>query len=149
MLVAAGVRLIAELCVCEAIPAFVEMLDVASVMTRILQTGAYRARVKCWKVATVLIARESPKALEFLMDPGTLALAVEQIDRDIPKLTIMSFLMSVCELAKRIRAHGIATSLGTKELMETLSEIEEALPRTELNDSALELLRALADIPRA
>jgi hypothetical protein len=151
MVVATGLKLIAEFCACEQMQRFVEQLDVATVMDRILRTGAYRSRINGWRFARVWIERASPKARMFFLQPGLLAQAAEQIDRDTPKLSFMviNFLIAVFEVAIRMRAFGITRSLGTKELVESLSEVEGGHPRTQLSDRAFALVRMVEEAQTA
>jgi hypothetical protein len=134
--VAAGLKLVAELCSCKKTQKFVEMLDVANVGDRIVRTGTYRSRVSFWRLAKVLIKCQSPKGCEFLLEPGLLAQAVGQIDPETPKLSLMiiDYLIAVCEEARRIGKCAITKELETTELRDTLSSIKQCYSRTVLND---------------
>jgi hypothetical protein len=144
-ILAAGLKLMAELCTCERTRKFVEMLDLAKVTDRILQNGKYRSRINFWRLAGAWIGFASPRAREFLLHPRLLAQAAEDIDQGAPKhmLVIMDFLIAVCGVMKEIERFEITMAFGTKEFMERLSHIQEEHTETALGERALALIEML------
>jgi hypothetical protein len=142
---AAGLKLMAELCTCEKTREFVEMVDLAKVIDRILQNGKYRSRINFWRLARAWIGFASRRAREFLLHPRLLAQAAEEIDQGAPKhmLVIIEFLIAVCAVTKEIERFEITTAFGTKEFMERLSHIQEEHPKTVLSERALALIEML------
>jgi hypothetical protein len=141
VIVAAGLKLMAELCRCEEMERLVEAHDVATVMDRVLQTGTYLLRVNCWRWARVWIEHASPEAREFLLEEDLLTQAAEQIDRDTPKLALI--LIEFLIAASKVETKGLMRTLGTKELVESLFGVEEGHPGTSLSERAMELIEIL------
>jgi hypothetical protein len=150
-IVAAGLKLMAELCRCPKMQVFLERLEVAEVVNGIMEWGAYRSRVNCWRLAQAWIEIASPAARNFLFAPALLHAAADQIDADAPKLSLTAtrFLITVFETAIKMKMFEISRDLGTKALEERLEEISEAYPRTELSDRAMALVRMIGEAQTA
>jgi hypothetical protein len=141
----AGLKLMAGICTCEKTRKFVETLDLAKIIDRILQNGRYRSKVNFWRLARAWIEFPSPTARDFILQPHLLRQAAEQVYRGAPKpmLVIIDFLIAVCAVAKEIEQFEMIKAFNTKEFMERLSHIQEEHPKTALSERALMLIGML------
>jgi hypothetical protein len=145
VVVAAGLKFIAMLCGEEKMQRFTEMIDLPRVMNRVLRTGTCQMKANFWRFAAAYIKGASPRAREFLLEPGLLAQAAEQIDQGTEKhmLMVIGFLIAVCDATKEIGGVEIARAFKAQPLIERLRKIQEEHPETELSERAVVLIGML------
>jgi hypothetical protein len=142
MVVSAGLKVMAELCENQLARLLLGRIGVQRTIARILEWGAYSARIACWRFCAAWIRNADLEWSAFLVKREVIEQCIGHVDRDAPKLAVaaVNFLIAVFERVIKEGAFDVTEEIGTGELVAMLGELVDEDASSALGEGALRLI---------